>query len=81
MVSYDHFRHGLRIRFQRAEAEGKDNIAITSVEFCNSFRKGAQNVKSCCQAMKDEMRAGDVLEHERDSGVGLIIRYRLPRAD
>jgi hypothetical protein len=80
MVSYDHFRIALLSRLWTAASEGRTDVLINSVEFCSSFRKGALNVQSCCQAMKDEMKPGDVVEHERDSGGGLAIRYQLPRA-
>ena len=80
MVSYDHFRIVLLTRLRLAASEGQADIAVNSVEFSGSFRKGALNVESCCQAMKDEMKPGDVIETERDSGVGLTIRYQLPRA-
>lgn len=79
MVSYDHFRIALLTRLRHAEAEGQTEITVNSVEFCASFRRGALNVDACCQAMKDEMQVGDILEHDRDSGIGQIIRYKLPR--
>jgi hypothetical protein len=80
MVSYDHFRIALLTRLRTAASGGQTEIVINSVEFCSSFRKGALNVESCCQAMKDEMKPGDVLVHDRDSGTGLQIRYQLPRS-
>ena len=79
MVSYDHFKIALLTRLRNAESEGQTEIAVSSVEFCNSFRRGALNVEACCEAMKDMMNASDVLEHDRDSGIGLVIRYSLPR--
>lgn len=79
MVSYDHFRIALITRLRLAESEGQKEITITSVEFCNSFRKGGLDIDACCQAMKDELKPGDVVEQERDSGIGLVIRYQLPR--
>ena len=79
MVSYDHFRIALLTRLRTAGSEGETEISLNSVEFCGSLRKGTLNVEACCQAMRDEMKPDDVVEHERDSGIGLVIRYRLPR--
>ena len=80
MVSYDHFRIALLPRLRLAESEVRAEITITSIEFCASFRKGGLNMDACCEAMKDEMQPGDVVEQERDSGVGLTIRYQFPRS-
>jgi hypothetical protein len=75
MVSYDHFKIALLTRLRIAESEGQTEIAVNSVEFCNSFRRGPLNVQACCQAMKDEMKVGDVIQ--QDSADGLTIRYQL----
>lgn len=79
MVSYDHFRIALLTRLRLLESD-QTEIAINSIEFCSSFRKGGLNIDACCQAMTDEMQSGDVVEQERESGDGLTIRYQLPRA-
>ncbi len=80
MVSYDHFRHLIRAELQRAESTPLQDVAINSSEFGNSLRKGMISVESLCQAMKDEMKPGDIVERERDSGKGLTIRFQLPRS-
>jgi hypothetical protein len=34
---------------------------------------------ACCEAMRSEMKPGDIVLVEQASGPGMTIRYRLPR--
>jgi len=77
MVSYDHFTISLLSRLRSAQSEGLMEISINSLEFCSSFRRGGLNIDACCEAMKNHMGPGDVIEQDRESGIGLTIRYVL----
>ena len=79
MVSYDHFKHELDVTLRQAHVAGAEDLRINSAEFVGSIRKGAVNADTCCQVMTDEMKPGDVVVEER--GIGLTIRYLLPRGN
>jgi hypothetical protein len=34
---------------------------------------------ACCDAMRSEMKPGDILLVEQTNGPGMTVRYRLPR--
>ena len=80
MVSLDHFRHELNITLRQAHLAGAEDLLVNSTEFVGSIRRGILNSDTCCQAMNDEMKPGDIVEHERDGSIGLTIRYQLPRS-
>jgi hypothetical protein len=78
MVSFDHFRYELIAQLRRATSEGATTIVITSGDLCKSIRDANRWTQACCEAMKAEMKNGDVVIDER-SGVVMTVRYRLPR--
>jgi hypothetical protein len=80
MVSIDHFRQELLAQMSRAAAQGRMDILVNSGELCRSMRKGDLRMSTCCDAMQEEIRAGDVLLVERTDGAGMTVRYLLPRA-
>jgi hypothetical protein len=80
MVSLDHFRHELTVTLRQAHLAGAIDLLVNSTEFVGFMRKGESNGENCRQAMNDEMKLGDVREPEIDGGIGLTIRYQLPRA-
>jgi hypothetical protein len=78
MVSVDHFRYELIAQLRRAASEGATTMVVTSGDLCRSIRDANRWTQACCEAMKAEMKDGDVMIDER-SGLGMTIRYRLPR--
>jgi hypothetical protein len=34
---------------------------------------------ACCEAMQQEIKASDVLIQDKNSGLGMSVRYQLPR--
>jgi hypothetical protein len=79
MVSIDHFRHELLAQMSRAATNGRIDVLINSGELCRSIPTGSAWSTSCCDAMEAEMKLGDILLVERASGVGMTVRYFLPR--
>ena len=79
MVSIDHFRQELLAQMSRAAAQGRMDILVNSGELCRSMRKGDLRMSTCCDAMQEEIKAGDVLV-ERTDGAEMTVRYLLPRA-
>ncbi len=63
----------------RAFASGEKNVLINSLDLYASIRKGNYAADSCCNAMQDEMKAGDVLLIDRNHSAGMTVRYCLPR--
>jgi hypothetical protein len=80
MVSIDHFRHELLAQMSRAATQGRIDILVNSGELCRSIRNGDLRMSTCCDAMQEEIKAGDVLLVERTNGAGMTVRYLLPRA-
>jgi hypothetical protein len=79
MVSADHFTYELRSQLRTAADQGATSIVITSRELCESVRMGSAWLNACCKAMELEVRPGDTVIHGKDVGVGMSIRYELPR--
>ena len=79
MVSTDHFADELRSQLRAAAAQGATNILITSRELCKSVRSGTAFLDACCEAMQQELRPGDIVVRDKDSGAGMGVRYQLPR--
>jgi hypothetical protein len=79
MVSIDHFVHELRTQLKSAAEQGATNISIRASELCRSVRLGISSMDACCDAMQEEVKPGDVVVLDRDSGAGMTVRYLLPR--
>jgi hypothetical protein len=79
MVSIDQFGQELRAQIGRAATSGATDVLINSLDLCGSIPKGNYAAESCCDAMQDEMKAGDVLLIERTHSAGMTVRYLLPR--
>jgi hypothetical protein len=82
MVSADHFAHELRAQMSRAAKAGSIDIVIKSGELYRSlggYPGSMHGMPACCEAMRSEMKAGDILLVEQTSGPGMTVRYRLPR--
>jgi hypothetical protein len=81
MVSTDHFRHELRAQLARAGRVGLIDVIINSGELCRSISNGSSWSAFCCDAMQAEIEPGDTLVLDETNGVGMTVRYLLPRAD
>ena len=79
MVSIDHFGQEMREQIGRAATSGATDVLINSLDLCGSIPQGNYAAESCCDAMQDEMKAGDVLLIERTHSAGMTVRYLLPR--
>jgi len=79
MVSVDQFRQELTVQMGRASASGAKDVLINSFDLCKSIFNGNCAADSCCNAMQDEMKAGDVLLIDRNHSAGMTVRYFLPR--
>jgi hypothetical protein len=83
MVSTDHFRQRLLAQMRRASSNGRIDVLINSGELYRSlggYPGSSHGMPSCCDAMQDEIKPGDVLLLERTNGAGMTVRYLLPRA-
>ena len=84
MVSTDYFRQGLLAQMSRAAYGGRIDVLINSGELYRSlggYPGSAHAMPSCCDAMQAEMKLGDTLLLDRASGVGMTVRYLLPRVN
>ena len=82
LVSVDHFRHELLAQMNRAAKHGSTDIVIKSGELYRSlggYPGSMHGMPACCEAMRSEMKPGDILLVEQISGPGMTVRYRLPR--
>jgi hypothetical protein len=79
LVSVDHFGFELRSQLRTAAAQGANSIVITSGELCKSVRMGSASMDACCEAMQQELLSGDTVLREKEVGVGMSVRYQLPR--
>jgi hypothetical protein len=82
MVSADHFAQELRAQMSRAARHGSIDIVINSRDLYRSvggYPGSMHGMPACCDAMRSEMKAGDILLVEQSSGPGMTVRYRLPR--
>ena len=80
MVSVDHFAYELRSQLRTAAAQGATSIVIGSGELCQSVRMGSASMDACCEAMQLEVRPDDTVLHGKEVGVGMSVRYQLPRS-
>ena len=80
MVSVDHFTYELRSQLRAAAARGATSIVITSHELSESIRMGSTSLEACCEAMQIEARPGDTILREKEVGIGMSVRYQLPRS-
>jgi hypothetical protein len=80
MVSVDHFAYELRSQLRTAAAQGATSIVIASSELCQSVRLGRASLDACCEAMQQEVRPGDIVLRGKEVGVGMNVRYQLPRS-
>jgi hypothetical protein len=78
MASIDHFRQQLRVQLRHAATEGRIDILINSGELCRSIPGNSWSA-SCCDAMQEELKLGDMLVLDRTNGPGMTVRYLLPR--
>jgi hypothetical protein len=84
MVTIDHFRQGLLAQMSRAAIRGRIDVLINSGELYRTlggYPGSTHGMPSCWDAMQAEMKLGDTLLLDRTSGVGMTIRYLLPRAN
>jgi hypothetical protein len=79
MVSTDHFRQGLLAQLDRAATQGRIDVLINSGELCRSITKGSSGSASCCDAMQEEFKLGDMLLLDRTNRAEMTVRYLLPR--
>jgi hypothetical protein len=84
MVSVDYFRHELQAQMSRATKGGLLDLMINSGELyrlSGGYPGSIHGMPLCCDAMQAEMKSGDIVLIERANGVGMTVRYRLPRAN
>ena len=81
LVSADHFWQELLSRMKHASENGATDVLINSADLRHSLRGGDFGTDVCCDVMEAEMKPGDVLVLDRNSGAGLTVRYLLPRPD
>lgn len=84
MVTIEYFRQGLLAQMDRAVHHGRIDVLINSGELyrlLGGYPGSAHGMPFCCDAMQAEMQLGDTLILDRTSGVGMTIRYMLPRAN
>jgi hypothetical protein len=82
MVSVDHFRQELVAQMSRAAKHGSIETVVNSVKLYRSlggYPGSLHGMPACCDAMRAEMKPGDILLVEQTSGPGMTVRYRLPR--
>jgi len=82
MVSADHFAQELRAQMSRAVKHGSIDIVINSRELYRSvggYPSSMHGMPACCDAVRTEMKRGDILLVEQAGGAGMTVRYRLPR--
>jgi hypothetical protein len=75
MVSADLFAQELRAQFKRATAQRSTSVVITSGELfqlVGGYPGSTHGMPACCEAMRGEMKPGDILLVE-SSGVGMTV--------
>ena len=82
MASRDHFQQELRAQIERAIKRGAEQLIVNSGELLVAVggRPGLKNqVRYCCDVMREEMKAGDAVVDgpENGNGPSLTIRYLL----
>jgi hypothetical protein len=81
MVSEDHFAQELRAQMSRAAKHGSIDIAINSGELYRSvggYPGSMHGMPACCDAMRSEMKPGDILLVGQTNRPGMTVRYLLP---
>ena len=86
MPSFDHFRQELRAQFDRAEKRRAINLVVNSGELhraIGGYPGPNERLQTCCEAMKEEMKSGDVIMADLNNcrGATLTIRYQFPRVE
>ena len=81
MVSLDRFRQELRALIDRATEYEALDILINAGELCRTLHMGIVATQACCEAMREELKPGDLVLIEASAGVGMTVRYRLPRPE
>lgn len=81
MVSFDYFGQELQAHFSRAASHGATDILINGGELCRPFRGSITAMDACTKAMRAELKPGDLVLIEAGGGVGMTVRYRLPRKE
>ena len=79
MISVDRCRQELWSQMDRAVTYGATEILINGGELCRTLGAGITATKVCSKAMRDELKPGDIVFIDESAGVGMTIRYRLPR--
>jgi hypothetical protein len=82
MASRDHFQQELRAQIERAIKRGAEQLIVNSGELLVAVggRPGLKHqMRYCCDVMREEMKAGDVVVDgpENGEGAGLTICYFL----
>jgi hypothetical protein len=78
------FSANLSVLLEEAGDKGEPSVDISAGELHRraGFYPGkSHRMPECCRAMRQEMRAGDIILEEppKGSGASLVVRYRLPR--
>jgi 5-methylcytosine-specific restriction protein A len=84
MPTKEEFREEIRARLRKAAGEEQKAVILDSRVIhraLGGYPGIDHRMPSCCEAMYDEMRAGDEIVEAPPKGRGatLRIRYRLPR--
>jgi UDP-N-acetylmuramyl pentapeptide synthase len=79
MVPLDHYKQELHAQMERAAAHGAPDILINAGELCRTLRGSISATDACCKAMREELEPDDLVLIEAGAGVGMTVRYRLPR--
>ncbi len=82
MVSIDHFRQELLAQIGRASKSGAANVLINAPSLYKSlggYPGSDHGMPLCCDAMEQEIKAGDLLLVDRANQAGMTVRYLLPR--
>lgn len=84
MPKIDDFRQELRKQLARASASGAKSVQINSGDLhreVGGYPGPKHALPSCCNAMIEAKRTGDVIVSQPPKGKGatLTIRYKLPR--
>jgi hypothetical protein len=79
LVSAVHFGLELRSQLRAAASQGDASVVINSSDLSKSIQMGSSSMDACCEAMQEEVKAGDVVIRNKNSGVGMSVRYQLPR--
>jgi hypothetical protein len=80
MISVDRYRQELRSQMDRAVTYGATEILINGGELCRTLGRGyRRDANACGKAMRDELKPGDIVFIDEGAGVGMTVRYLLPR--